>query len=101
MGQIKSNQIVEQQQLMQNLISPLPRDLFVEMTASTNIESNNSIIAEQSAVSNIPATPAILGVKEQQITFSGDGSSKVDLILQVEDVATAVEYDVRVTKIAG
>ena len=48
-----------------------------------------------------PTTPAIIGVKEQVVGFNPDGTTKIDLVLEVEDVEGAVEYDIRVAKGEG
>jgi hypothetical protein len=49
----------------------------------------------------VPATPRIISVKQENINFQDDGTAKIDVILVVEDVDEAAEYDIRVAKNAG
>lgn len=108
MGQIKQSQILPEEQKEPNPIVGLPRD-FVLPNLSTNsnklvdksMNTDNTSITPIVDVEPAPMTPAILSLKEQIVIFNSDGSARVDVILDVEDVLSAVEYDVRVTKSAG
>ncbi len=105
MNQVRPSQIVQETASKINPSVSLPRDLsynFISPTAEINQSllegSNNSTTPD---VISVPETPAILGIKEQIVNFNPDGTATIDLILDVEDIDTAVEYDVRVTKNAG
>jgi hypothetical protein len=128
--QIKPTQITTGRGVRRNPNVPLPRDLdqsqmpegiiTVDGTIATSGQSNGTVAAtnsDQSAASGgttvlspdtavqaesfVPRTPAILSVKSQTVGFQPDGTAKVDLVLVVEDIDGAVEYDIRVAKDAG
>lgn len=118
MNQIKPTQITEIQPKRPNPNISLPRDLksFVPSsdaldqlsgaTASKLASSVNSIdlidVEEQAPLDQIvPQTPVILSIKSQTIGFQPDGTSKVDVVLEIQDVDNAVEYEIRVAKNAG
>lgn len=128
MSQIKPTQIIPTRILQQNPVSALPvdlnpaqRNLLIGPTTtaagevdSTGTENDSGPEATPLATSTplstestvalsdlTPATPAILSVKEQIIKFAPDGSAKIDVILEVQDIDGAVEYDIRVAKDAG
>lgn len=110
MEQIKQSQILHEETKSPNPIVGFPRDLTYlastsnkvldVQTPNSTVDNGNSILppVEQDPV---PHTPAIIEIKEQIVIFNADGSAKIDVILGVEDVEAAVEYDVRVTKNAG
>lgn len=121
MSQIKPTQIIPGRENRVNPITPLPIDLdpvqrsliippittatpipegqtasFLEET--TSVQSTETMLAESDPM---PATPAILSVKQQIVKFMPDGTAKVDVILEIQDISNAVEYDIRVAKDAG
>lgn len=128
MTQIKENQIIPSQVVEQNPISAPPRDLVLPTTESPNaleirpiktnsssavIGGTNNLVTEgdQSSGTTIsdqtvnalltPAIPAIIGIKSQTVNFKDDGSSTIDVILLVKDIAGVSEIDVRIAKVAG
>lgn len=101
MVQVKQSQIITEEYKNPNPALPTPRDLAVNATTETvNDINSNSVVPNNDSVS-VPQAPAILSVKEQIVNFNADGSAKIDLILEIQDVDSAVEYDIRVTKGAG
>jgi hypothetical protein len=120
MSQIKPTQIIPGRENRINPASSLPVDLdpiqrslvldpivtidnpVVDQSGITSedfaLQSTESVLAQSDPV---PATPAILSVKEQIVKFMPDGTAKIDLILEVQDIQGAVEYDIRVAKDAG
>ncbi len=110
MAQIKSNDIIQEENKRVNPINPLPRDLAQSgitdgnspvPTIKTETKIEESTAPNQVDPARIPEAPAVLSVKSQTVRFTSDGTSVIDLVLVVQDVADAVEYDVRVTKDAG
>lgn len=102
MGQIKRNQILPEIEKRPNPAVGLPRDLYSSPQRDLSVPNvSPSESAPVNGPVGVPQAPAILGIKEQIVIFNPDGTAKIDLILEVEDVDTAVEYDVRVTKVAG
>lgn len=59
--------------------------------------SNNDIPAESGEVDKLP-TPQTLTIVSQTIRIAPDGSSLVDVVIEVEDIPGVSNYDVRVTK---
>jgi hypothetical protein len=118
MSQIKPTQIIPGRENKINPVSPLPIDLdptqrslaldpiftlqnpIVDQTIGDDFafQSIDSVITESDPT---PATPAILSVKEEIVKFMPDGTAKIDIILEIQDVNRAVEYDIRVAKDAG
>lgn len=120
MEQIRSDQIVPTK-VADNTVNPIPRDLG-EVIGSNRKKSLGLVIPDSpggsssspdsispvndsveviNPVSKIPATPQLIGIKSQSITIKEDGTALVDVILDIEDVKNAVEYEVRITKGAG
>lgn len=123
MSQIKPTQIIPGRENKINPISALPVDLdpaqrglalqpittvenpvadqaSIPVTSEnvTALQSTESMLAESDP---IPGTPAIISVKQQIVKFMPDGTAKIDLILEIQDIDRAVEYDIRVAKNAG
>lgn len=115
MTQIKPIQIIPGRENRVNPGSALPVDLdpgqrgfstgtsaintnTVDTLNDTAIQSTESVIADSDQP---PATPAIISVKEQIVKFMPDGTAKVDVVLEIQDIAKAVEYDIRIAKDAG
>src|ERR1044072_2689412 len=53
---------------------------------------------ENESVSTIISPPDYVTVVSQQVRVASDGKFVVDIILDVEDVPDAIQYDVRLTK---
>lgn len=123
MSQIKPTQLIPGRESRVNPSSALPVDLDpvqrslllqAETTVSDPVaeqsqgdipvESNFALQSTESMLAEsdpTPGTPAILSVKEQIVKFMPDGTAKVDIILEIQDIDEAVEYDIRVAKDAG
>ena len=122
MSQIKPTQILPGRGNRVNPVSSLPIDLEpsqrgtpvqpatdveksvieqgIEQTtnADFSLQSTESMLSESDPT---PGTPAIISVKDQIVKFMPDGTAKIDLILEIQDIDKAVEYDIRVAKNAG
>lgn len=59
--------------------------------------TNNDIPTEGGDVDRLP-TPQTLVIVSQTIRIAPDGSSLVDVVVEVEDIPGVTNYDVRVTK---
>jgi hypothetical protein len=79
--------------------NPVTDDLVGDVGAETVVNESTESVLEAS--DPVPATPAIIGIKEQIISFQADGTAKIDVVLEVQDIDGAVEYDIRVAKYAG
>lgn len=121
MSQIKPTQIIQGRPVRTNPNSAMPvdlnpnqRSLVIEQpptVGNLTIDASTGEIIDQNSVTGTesvlqqedptPSTPAIISVKQQIVKFMPDGTAKVDLILEVQDVVNAVEYDIRVAKDAG
>jgi hypothetical protein len=119
MTQIKQTKIIVEQDVPFPATVSLPRDLLVnpnrswEKTSGINAlpqdlvtlpgETSNEGISSPGDQHPpfVPATPLILSVKSQQVTFKPDGTATIDVILDVQDVPGVVEYDIRISKNAG
>lgn len=119
MDQIRADQIIQATDKEQNKYFAPPRDLVVSTKEA--VESS-PVAKEQEDVSagvstpptggsdygeNLndavqpPATPAILGVKEQRVNIADDGTITIDVVLDVQNIPGITEYDIRVAKDAG
>lgn len=130
MSQIKPTQLIAEKEVRPNPSTPFPSDLTPgqrglrldpvftardsevdttgdgdgfggdEAVAPTTLDtSSQAVVLEES--DPIPQTPRVIGVKEQIISFQPDGSAKIDVILEVEDIPGVTEYDIRVAKDSG
>lgn len=120
MEQIKSDQIVPSK-VADNTVTSIPRDLG-QIVGDKRKKSLGLIIADGpggstsnpdsispindsvevlNPASKIPSTPQLISIKSQTINIKPDGTAAVDIIIDVEDVRNAVEYEVRITKGAG
>lgn len=113
--QIKPTQLLSEPIKRVNPSTGAPRDLRIELIPSDLIDTSvTSTIAstdisagfsEETASTPLetvsPQTPVILSVKSQTVTFQSDGTSKVDIVLEIQDVEHAVEYEIRIAKSAG
>jgi hypothetical protein len=59
--------------------------------------TNNDVAVESGEVYKLP-TPQTLTIVSQTIRIAPDGSSLVDVVIEVEDIPGVSNYDVRVTK---
>jgi hypothetical protein len=66
-------------------------DILVEDTPNVSIDDDGE-------GGEILPTPQWMTIIEQQVRISTDGTAVVDVIIELEDVTGATEYDVRVTK---
>ena len=80
-----------------------PNGIGNESSGPTAVATPTQLSTESTLVLSdpTPAVPAILSVKEQIIKFMPDGSAKIDMVLEVQDIEGAVEYDIRIAKDAG
>lgn len=113
MKQINSDQIVDNR-IPENTVKPIPRDLSdVKSNESGKsglgfINSGSSPVDGHSpstgtpANQNIPpATPALIGVKSQNVKIKDDGTYTIDVVIEVEDITNVSDYEVRISKSAG
>lgn len=122
MEQIKSDQVVPAK-VAENTVVSIPRDLgqiigdkrkslgFSDVqTRSDNttpigttpdIPSSIDPIDIINQPTNLPGTPQLKSIKSQTISINPDGTASVDIIIEVEDISNAIEYEVRITKGAG
>lgn len=118
MEQIRSDQIIPTK-VADNTVTPIPRDLgqviginrkklgLVQTDPTTGNSSNPDSPSGNDAVevinpsSSIPSTPQLIAIKSQSVNIKPDGTTVIDVILDIEDVKNAVEYEVRIAKGAG
>lgn len=116
MDQIRENQIIPSRQLEQNPDVAPPKDFYLNVmepqVVSSPQSTNNSPNIDQGLTGNnygdqfndsvqLPATPAIISIKEQIVNIHEDGTASIDVILIVQDITNITEYDLRVAKDAG
>lgn len=116
MSQIKPTQIIPGRENRTNPASGLPIDLdpaqrSILIQPIVTVDTPDQNTGEQFALQTtesilvesdpVPGTPAIISVKEQIVKFMPDGTAKIDVILEIQDISKAVEYDIRVAKDAG
>jgi hypothetical protein len=121
MSQIKPTQIIQGRKVKTNPntampvdLNPSQRTLVIDQGAilgNLTIDPVTGEITDQGSVTGTestlqqedltPSTPAIISVKQQIVKFMPDGTAKVDIILEIQDINGAVEYDIRVAKDAG
>lgn len=119
-NQIKDINVIKKEETLINPIFFMPPDVidvrpgvreedyYEDPTAfdEFTIDDLNTI---DDAANNIPddeledteefiEVPQYVRIVDQQIRFSPDGTAVVDVIIEIEEVAAATEYDVRVTK---
>lgn len=111
MAQIKPNQIIQDNSGSQQV--SLPRDLITSLLNSdvTDATQNTVQLATGSyqspseshinSINQPPLTPVILAVKSQEVVFNEDGTASIDLVIVVQDVNNATEYEVRIARDAG
>ena len=121
MSQIKPTQIIPERQIRSNPniampvdLNPSQRNIIAEQPAvlgSVTIDPTTGEIINQGGSTGTestlqqedptPSAPAIISVKQEIVKFMPDGTAKVDIILEIQDIDGAVEYDIRVAKDAG
>lgn len=123
--QIKQNQVVPTQPVKRHPVQGPPRDVQLitledprPAVGQTNTpvinNSNRSVVVSPppqaapgtaTAVSTVQQTnlqtPLITSIKSQTVTYQGDGTAAIDVIVIVSDITGAKEYDLRITKNAG
>ncbi len=116
MKQINSDQIVDNG-IPENTVKPIPRDLadvktslgksglgFTTNTGTPSTEGGSltSPGSPTDPISTpIPDTPALIGVKSQNVKIKDDGTYLVDVVIEVEDIRNVSDYEVRISKGAG
>jgi hypothetical protein len=117
MEQIRSDQIIPTK-VADNTVIPIPRDLGqviginrkklgLVLPDPSGTSSNPDVPTGGDAVevinpgSSIPSTPQLIAIKSQSVNIKPDGTTVIDVILDIEDVRNAVEYEVRIAKGAG
>lgn len=115
MKQINSDQIVDNG-VPENTVKPIPRDLadvkaassgksglgFINSSELTTTDSgSNTAPTSPTSQKIIPDTPALIGVKSQNVKIKDDGTYAVDVIIEVEDILSVSDYEVRISKGAG
>lgn len=119
MEQVRADQIIPVTEKDQNRFFAPPRDLVI---STKEAPEKTKISTEQEDVSGgistpstggtdygdnlndtvqLPATPAIKGVKSQIVNIADDGTVTIDIVLDVQDIPGITEYDIRVAKDAG
>lgn len=122
MNQIRSTQIIPIKEISQNPFVAPPRDLTLNTkesngnttTAPNLVELLRTASRAEGVASHAldygaalndatapPGVPAIIGVKKQSVNMHDDGTSTIDLVLNVQDIPGITEYDIRVAKDAG
>src|ERR1700755_303048 len=112
--QIKSSQIIPARQVRQNPTQAAPRDLVFDYSVDTGVgnsvenfllptqetpaEASTSIIPTSVTDANKLDTPMYQSIKTQAISYQGDGSIAVDVVIVVTDIIGASEYEIRITK---
>lgn len=122
--QIKQNQVVPTKPVKKHPVQGPPRDVKIITIEDPkpaaghidqpSINSSKSIIIPpppQSAPGSntsvtvvqqpILQTPLITSVKSQTVSYQGDGTAAIDVVITVTDITGAKEYDIRITKNAG
>jgi hypothetical protein len=79
---------------------PTAFDEFVidDLNTINDAGNNNNIDDGLEDSEDFIQVPEYVRIVEQQIRFAPDGTAVVDVIIEIDEVASATEYDVRVTK---
>jgi hypothetical protein len=123
MEQIRATQIIPVRELNQNPYVAPPKDLSLNTKEvnGTSIPKASIDVATQTGVDHDPVlnpgglnygdalndaaqpptVPHIISVKEQIVNMHDDGTSTIDLVLNIEDIKGVTEYDIRIAKDAG
>ena len=121
MSQVKPTQIIPSRQIKTNPntampvdLNPSQRNLTIEQSVplgNVTMDPVTGEVLDQGSTTGTestlqqedptPSTPAIISVKQQIVKFMPDGTAKIDVILEIQDIPNAVEYDIRVAKDAG
>jgi len=107
--QISANQIIAVDPVSKYV--SLPRDLpqgdtpfqyrTIDVATGQTIGDSQAYGTQVNTGTAIPSTPTVLGIKEQTVRFSSDGTAVIDVTLDLANVSEAIEYDIRITKDAG
>jgi len=118
MEQIRESQIIPTSKVAPNPYVSPPRDYRLN-TDSIDILDTLKPVIQETLVSDdtntsganygdavndaaqLPAVPHIISIKEQIVNVHDDGTTTIDVVLNVEDVKDVTEYDIRVAKDAG
>jgi hypothetical protein len=123
MEQIRATQIIPIRELSQNPYVAPPKDLELNTkeangttVSKTTIDAPSNIGTSVAPVLNpgganygdslndaaqLPAVPHIINIKQQIINMHDDGTSTIDLVLNIENITGVTEYDIRIAKDAG
>lgn len=111
MTQIKPSQIISDQNSRENLDTALPVEL-IQQGQQTNISTLNTSkptdIQSQiinsplsSGENTTPQTPYVKSIKSQLVNFQPDGTTTIDVTLEVTDINNISQYEVRISKKVG
>jgi hypothetical protein len=67
------------------------------VTDSAEDSTETTIIDDDGSAEQLP-TPQWMTIISQEVRISSDGKAVIDVVIELEDVTGATEYDVRVTK---
>jgi hypothetical protein len=125
MDQVKSTNVIKAPEVVLNPVFFLPPDVVdVRVGSSTDsvdddgvtyddiVNADDVLTEEDLAVNPGPEvaidddgegaellpTPQWMTIIEQQVRIAPDGKAVVDVIIELEDISGATEYDVRMTK---
>ena len=113
MATIKSNQVIDVKPLAPNPVQAAPRDLAADFssyeinfdvttdTTPVPTEANPTPVQPVTPTASVLGVPMVTAVKSQNISYQGDGSVAIDVVITVTDISGATEYDVKITKNAG
>jgi hypothetical protein len=123
MEQIRATQIIPVRELNQNPYVAPPKDLELNTKeangtavpkTSIDVPTNSGVDIEPvlnpgglnygdalNDAAQLPAVPHIISVKGQIVNMHDDGTSTIDLVLNIEDITGVTEYDIRIAKDAG
>lgn len=123
MDQIKTTNVIQAPEVVLNPAFFLPPDVIDVRVADTSdpaeedgvtyddVVDADDVLAEDPIVDTpeIPVdddgegaemlpTPQWMNIIDQQVRIAPDGKAVVDVVIELEDVSGATEYDVRITK---
>lgn len=123
MEQIRATQIIPVRELNQNPYVAPPKDLELNTKeangtaipkASIDVPADSGVdiapvlnpggLNYGDALNDAaqpPAVPHIISIKEQIVNMHDDGTSTIDLVLNIENITGVTEYDIRIAKDAG
>lgn len=121
MNQVDLDQIIDVD-APENTVKPIPRDLGGSLlslpmrrfglgsspvrqgdlgSGTDGSTESGDIVDSPNQPPSLPATPALISIKSQTVKIKPDGTSTVDVVLEVEDIVGVTDYEVRIAKSAG